>query len=309
MFATCQHLNTHNSSFPIFLIFSDAVFDSRLAVTFLDSRLSPKQTSRDTKGRMRLPYTHDSLRPAVVPLEARFESRLEDSTVAIASSMITKATLVHMKSAEYDEATEILTRTLRMLLAKLRTEAKPEIFCHERTFTRPLLRFSWSESTDFFIEPPRADQGCQKIFRSPINVQNGDELLPGPETYDTLSFVVIYNLALSWHLKATTTDVDHHVRVSVLWKALALYEYATKILANGVLNGDPLPSMALASNMGALCLDLGCAKRSKAYQAALLSTILCCVDGKYNFPNYDSLLDGFLANALHDFVRVTAPVA
>ena len=253
--------------------------------------------------------TPDCLHPAMASVETRLESNLEDSTVAVATNMITKATLVHMIRAEYDEATEILTGTLRMLLDKLRTEAKPDIYCHGRSFTRPLLRFSCSESKDLFVESPQSHQGCQKIFRSPINVQNGDELLPGPETYDTLSFVVIYNLALTWHLKAATAAIDHHLRVSVLRKALALYEYATKIMANGSLNGDPLPSMALASNMGALCLDLGCVKRSKAYQVALLSTVLWCVDGKYNFPNDDKLLDGFLANALHDFVGVTAPAA
>jgi hypothetical protein len=233
----------------------------------------------------------------------------KDPPLAYAANMINDAALLHMTRAEYDQAIEILTATLKLLANKMRVETKFETICQARSSPNPRLRFA-SESKDLFLEPPQVNLGPQKIFRSPICIQNGTELLPGTSTYESLSFVVVYNLALAWHLKSVMFATDEASKTSMLRKALALYEHTTKIMSNGTLSGDPLPYMALACNMGALCLDLGCTQRFRACQSALLSTILCCVDGEYTTSNWDLLLDGFLSNASHGvFVMITAPAA
>jgi len=234
------------------------------------------------------------------------EHHVEQSKMSSVSNMINKATLIHMPRSEYDEAIEILTSTLSLLSDNVRANAQHETTFQRRPLQKPVLHFSSSQSAELFV----GVHGIQRVFRSPICVENGSDLLPRTDTLEILSFVVIYNLALSWHLKAISIPVHDDSRIPMLPKALSLYEFTSKIMANGGINGDPLPYMALVSNMGALCLDLGSTQRSRACQSALLSTILCCVDSKYTTTNWDLLLDGFLWNASQGvFETIASPAA
>jgi len=261
-------------------------------------------------------YTHES--PSSSLEESTTDQRslaqdyhVENSRICEVTDAINKAAIVHLPRAEYNEAIEILTSALSLLSDTVRANGEQETSFRRKPLQNPVLHFSSSQSSELFVGScSQVRHGIQKVFQSPICVTNGSDLLPGTDTFVILSFVVIYNLALSWHLKAVSHTTQNHSRTSMHRKALNLYEFASKIMANGGISGDPLPYMAVVSNMGALCLDLGCAERSRACQSALLSTILCCVDSRYTTSNWERLLDGFLWNASQGvFETIASPAA
>lgn len=129
-------------------------------------------------------------------------------------------------------------------------------------------------------------------------VQKEDVLPPVTGTYETLSFAVIYNLALSWQLSGLAATNNEASRTEKLRKAMALYEHANRIMANGRVARDPLQYMATVCNMGVLYAYFHNEDRAAACEQMLLSAVMCCIDSGYNHPAWDSLLEGFLAKAM-----------
>lgn len=120
-----------------------------------------------------------------------------------------------------------------------------------------------------------------------------------------LSFVILYNIALTHHLMAIQ-DVNCTRK---LLKAKHLYELVYSIQINEELEISPLQSMAISNNLGQIHLSLGDEERTRSCFEHLLSTIIslnACGE-------QDSVanLDGFIGNVLLLFVKSspTAPAA
>ena len=132
------------------------------------------------------------------------------------------------------------------------------------------------------------------IFRDPIYVSSG---LPRSELdrCELLSYVILYNLALSYHLRAMDEEEDH-LRNAYLDKALTLYEHAHHILSSQEIDVSLLHTMAIASNLGHIHHVIGDEQRAELCFQHLLSTILYVVDCGEGAKIKS--LDGFFRNVM-----------
>jgi hypothetical protein len=137
------------------------------------------------------------------------------------------------------------------------------------------------------------------IFRDPIYVISSNELLASAQTCEILSFAVLYNLALCWHLWAVCMVGDDSSRLAKLGKAQILYQHANTILCNRRVKADSLHYMAIACNVGHTYCCLGETEQAEASFQLLLSAVLCLVDrGACNDPKSLAQLEGFICSVL-----------
>lgn len=149
------------------------------------------------------------------------------------------------------------------------------------------------------------------LCRSPLRIQNGSELPLLPRSFEVFSYVILYNIALSWHLKSLDA-ANPDTRSLGLRKSLKLYEHANRIMTSGnLLQGNPLPYMALICNLGSLYMSVNDHGMAMMCQDHLLSSIMCWIDyNRRDDHEWDLLLDSFLASAMQQFfVPRTAPAA
>lgn len=136
------------------------------------------------------------------------------------------------------------------------------------------------------------------IFRDPIMVR-GDHFRAPLDIHvcEELSYVAIYNLALSHHLKSVELLADatkQHLRRVYLHKALSLYEHSHQILMKQTINvGVPvIHSMALVSNLSQIHHALGDHSKADMCMQYLLSTMMYVIDcGKVD--SLGNSMDGF----------------
>lgn len=132
------------------------------------------------------------------------------------------------------------------------------------------------------------------IFSSPIYIPAAsDETVGQTHRYlVTVSFIMLYNLALTHHLSA----VDGSLCMKTLRKALSLYELAYAIQSTEELELSVLQTMAIVNNIGQIHIALGQEKEAKSCFEHLLSTIMFVSD----CGGIDSMenLDGFMCNVM-----------
>jgi tetratricopeptide (TPR) repeat protein len=127
----------------------------------------------------------------------------------------------------------------------------------------------------------------ESIFLLPKEVDTADYAF-----FVKLSFVHLYNLALSHHLCALqATDPEPFLR-----KALALYELAYTIHVSEDIEITILQSMAIVNNIGHLHQQLNNIDKSRECFEHLLSTLMFVKDTSCG--EQDHQLDGFLSNVL-----------
>jgi len=154
------------------------------------------------------------------------------------------------------------------------------------------------------------------IFRDPIVVW-GDHFLAPLDMHicEELSYVAIYNLALSHHLKSlelASRPSQQHARRIYLQKALSLYEHSHQILMKQqrINVGAPvIHSMALVSNLSQIHHTLGDHAKAEMCKQYLLSTMMYVIDcGKVD--SLGNSLDGFF-NIIQPLISgdVPAPAA
>lgn len=151
------------------------------------------------------------------------------------------------------------------------------------------------------------------IFRDPIMVRGDHFKAPlDIQVCEELSYVAIYNLALSHHLKSVELAEDfskQHVRRVYLHKALSLYEHSHQILMKQTINvGVPvIHSMALVSNLSQIHHALGDHIKADMCMQYLLSTMMYVIDcGKVD--SLGNSMDGFF-NMILPLVSGPAPAA
>ena len=137
------------------------------------------------------------------------------------------------------------------------------------------------------------------IFREPIMVR-GDHFRAPLDIHvcEELSYVAIYNLALSHHLKSVEFEANgfshENLRRVYLHKALSLYEHSHQILMKQTINvGVPvIHSMALVSNLSQIHHALGDHSKAEMCMQYLLSTMMYVIDcGKVD--SLGNSMDGF----------------
>lgn len=153
-----------------------------------------------------------------------------------------------------DEAITTLTRALRTVKLVMSGDARLPDCPNEES------QSSTSDGFTFHFAVPLSPQasdpvsecgGCKttSIMREPLYVSSA--YLPQGELQkcELLSYVILYNLALSYHLRGMEEEVGH-LRLAYLDKAKTLYEHSHSILSNQRLEISLIFTMAITSNLG-----------------------------------------------------------
>lgn len=145
------------------------------------------------------------------------------------------------------------------------------------------------------------------VFSDPLLVATSDLPQCEVEKCGLLSYVILYNLALSYHLRGMDEEV-HHLRVAYLEKAMALYEHSHVILSNHHQHISLLHTMAITSNLGHIHQSVGDQERASRCFKHLLSIILYTVDCG-GAQGIELFLDGFFQNVMALICSVNSAAA
>lgn len=211
-------------------------------------------------------------------------------------------------NGEYDEAIVSLTRTLKMLKlflsgdchAKIAVPIELQDQCDSSSgfeydyFSLPntpsFVRASDSTCIHNKLEPMRENndgstpydsqrQSQPTVFRAPIMALVCKPL--DMKVCHELSYVSIYNLALSHHLKSLESGPSSTpgLRRAYLEKALALYEHSQQLqMGTGITIGaSVVHSMAVVSSLGHIYRQLGHSEKAESCSQYLLSTLMYVV--------------------------------
>jgi hypothetical protein len=143
------------------------------------------------------------------------------------------------------------------------------------------------------------------IFSAPILLPTKKRpTIMTPELVDTgccevLSYAVMYNLALAYHLRGMEEHGNSSLRDRCLSTSAALYEHAHQLLETHAeeLELSILHEMAIASNLGHIYRFLGRDDRARLCFEHLLSMMLYVVDCGRD-GNIAGMMDGFFYNVM-----------
>lgn len=144
------------------------------------------------------------------------------------------------------------------------------------------------------IENEEQDLSSQEgfVFKDPIMVLPQANERPSYAFYVKLSFIQLYNLALTHHLCALTRPNPQ----PFFRKALSLYELAYTIHVSEDVELTILQSMAIVNNLGQLHRKLNDLDKSKQCFENLLTTLMFVKDcGEQDSQH---MLSGFLSNVM-----------
>ena len=132
------------------------------------------------------------------------------------------------------------------------------------------------------------------VFREPITVLSHKAL--DTQVCHELTYVCLYNLALSYHLKSFEIDPRSGLRNAHLQKALSLYELSQMLhmKKSMAIRGNALHSMTLVSNLRHIHYELGHTEKVDLCSQHLLSTLMYLV-----YCGEASVLDGSI-DAFYD---------
>jgi hypothetical protein len=199
-----------------------------------------------------------------------------------------------IQEAKYDYAIQLLSSALSSLSAYMRDHLDDDV--EESSLTLDLCT-----SGARFLSCPSVTSSCRRRIGSapshfveyPLEIPR-DVPLSG-QTGEVLSYVVIYNLALAWHLWGHGTSHTNQRHV-FLDKALNLYGLANGIMRNGRMKAGPSHYMALVNNTGHAHFCLGDSERANACFQLLLETLMCVVDQGNQCTC--EFLDGIVSNVV-----------
>jgi hypothetical protein len=159
----------------------------------------------------------------------------------------------------YDDAVDLMLTSLQNL--KLFLTADEDI--HNTPDNRHMgFDFIHSKST-FFLRCPmmRLGQGHIPIFQQPFALQSVKGSISRNQAV-SCSYIVMYNLALSYHLKyvsATEPNISH------LHKAASLYECAHGVLTKEEISCSGVHLLVLINNLASIYRSLGDDDRAQSY--------------------------------------------
>jgi hypothetical protein len=226
-------------------------------------------------------------------------------------SILNNQAVVKLQQGKHDEAVSLLTDALNMLASLMRSQESSVIDAtNPSTNGGAAFVFLSNANTSPFLENnmPKSSVFHRYIFRVPICVHNSDQLLLDCRSYEMLSFVVIYNLALTWHLHGVLTVGNDSLRNTRLHRALSLYQHANSIMTNCRTEAVTLLYMAIVCNIGHIYGCLGEDAKAKDSSQLLLSAILCLVDSGAD-PEHSIELEGFISNVMPIILKQASAAA
>ena len=223
------------------------------------------------------------------------------SAVVETNNMVTS----HFRDSSYDEVIKKLSSSLAILkdVAKMQEanflEQRQE--ADHSVASGPLCDFALSEGSSHAIASKSNAKASRNIshgrlpyvFRRPISLSH--QVLQSHKSIEYLSYVLIFNLALAQHLKCIDNDLT-----AGLQKAIALYQYAQKLLVTHDLDVSLLHTLAISNNLGHAHYSMNNESSAKVCFERLLMVIMYITEsgdsGKELARNLP--LDGFFRNVM-----------
>jgi len=193
----------------------------------------------------------------------------------------------------FDESIRDFSRALhivKQVLALQGEEEQDELDCEDFPPSAP-------QDADFYFAccqqhvAKAVSIGEPFIFRSPIIVPSNTAQPTCFNYYVKLSYVLLYNLALSHHLSALSDG-----STKKLQKAISLYELAYTIMTTEDISLSVLQTMAIVNNLGMIHSTLGAQNKSQQCFQHLLSAIMIVNDSGERDPV--NQMEGFIMNVM-----------
>ena len=154
------------------------------------------------------------------------------------------------------------------------------------------------DSEDFFV------------YRHPIRIEHNPNEIPelGHTTSAFLSFAVIFNMAICYHLQASCCkEEDTEERHFLLEKSKHLYELGYRLLRSEDFSFSIRISLALTNNLGQVLKNLQEHQKADLCFERLLSTVMFLMDCGADDELYE--IDGFIRNTLYLVLQKSAASA
>ena len=205
------------------------------------------------------------------------------------------------QSRNYDEAIKRFSESLLQIkeilpMRKKRTQHSSD---DRIANASPALFFLLNESEDgkmpeAYCHASFMNHSSSFIFKCPVMLDCDSTERPSCKLSESLSYIILYNLALSNHLRATENGILSEARLK---RALRLYEFAYHVQTKEQISLNNMQTMALVNNIGHIHRVLKNEEEASQCFQHLLSVIMYVV-GDCGERESNDHLDGFLANVM-----------
>lgn len=228
--------------------------------------------------------------------------------IAKLASILNKEGIQYMNDGRYVDAIGTISKALNVVKKNI-TDADDENDCDICCVCTSTPRSGFVKLDPMCIVSPNATITNSSYFMSSnaIYMQT-----PTEDCYITLqyfttqSFILLYNLALAYHLSALHHH-DDEMSTRALRKAASLYELAYSFHENEGIQCSIIQIMSIMNNLGHIHIMLHNPNAAKHYFQHLLSTIMYVnVTCGGNFHSSCDDIDGFVNNALSFMVTEEA---
>jgi tetratricopeptide (TPR) repeat protein len=218
-------------------------------------------------------------------------------TVAVEAKCLNNEGIHYINKGNYEEAMKLISKGLSLVKQVLLVQDRPTKtdsynmnMDENETLPCEFLELDPEDPSAALIEASRGNKPF--IFSSPIYVPSDVNQAVTLQNLGTLSFILLYNLALTHHLSA----IDGQLCLKKLQKALSLYELAYTLQMTEDIELSMLQTMAIVNNLGQIHTALGNQDQSQSCFEHLLSTIMLLKD--YGDRESVDSLDGFILNCM-----------
>jgi tetratricopeptide (TPR) repeat protein len=219
---------------------------------------------------------------------------------------------LHIEAGDFDEAISELTEALHQFkLIKRRPSRSTKEESHLTLILKDVKALiQHDEDTD------HCEDSEEFVYRHPIRIERNPSDIPelGPTTSTFLSFVVIFNMAISYHLRSgCKKEHNRHTsteeRQFLLEKSKHLYELGYRLLLSEGFSFSIRISLALTNNLGQVLKNLQEHQKADMCFERLLSTVMFLMTGGAdNDEELHHEIDGFIRNTFY-LVLKNPPVA
>lgn len=236
------------------------------------------------------------------------------SQTFLLSTSLNHEGISHLEAENYEAAANCFSRGLalvKQVLSSGQWDDESTAPISESSVDEPACQFHklQAQASPMLVvdddDDDKDTMACQDgfVFKEPIMVLPQSSEQPGYSFFVKLSFIQLYNLALSHHLCALGRSKPERF----LRKALALYELAYTIHVSEDVELTILQSMAIVNNLGHLHQELNNLDKARQCFENLLTTLMFIRE--CGEPDSHKMVDGFLTNVMPLILVQSKPAA
>jgi tetratricopeptide (TPR) repeat protein len=209
---------------------------------------------------------------------------------------------LHIEAGNFDEAVLELTEALHQFKLIKRPSRLSTNMDHNNSTKESHLSLILEDVKALILNTDGEDSE-EFVYRHPIRIERNPHETPelGTTTSTFLSFAVIFNLAISYHMQSCGREEQQHQhtekRKFLLEKSKHLYELGYRLLRSEDVSFSVRISLVLTNNLGQVLKNLQEHQQADLCFERLLSTVMFLMDCGADDELYE--IDGFIRNTSH----------